>query len=110
MTIINPFDLIISKIDVLQACVNGLRENNKKPIVIQPEDPDRLLNLAEAANVLRKPVGTVRYYIHQKSLPAIKVGKGYVVKHSALMAWVDEFKVSTDENPVINMRRRFAKR
>ncbi|MFB6455895.1 helix-turn-helix domain-containing protein [Chitinophaga sp. Hz27] len=110
MTIINPFDLIISKIDVLQACVNGLRENNKKPIAIQPEDPDRLLNLVEAANVLRKPVGTVRYYIHHKSLPAIKVGKGYVVKHSALMAWVDEFKESTSEDPVINMRRRFAKR
>ncbi len=110
MAIINPFDLIISKIDVLQACVNGLRENNKKPIVIQPEDPDRLLNLVEAANVLRKPVGTVRYYIHHKSLPAIKVGKGYVVKHSALMAWVNEFQVGPNENPAGKMRYRFAKR
>jgi len=110
MTIINPFDLIISKIDVLQACVNGLRENNKKPIVIKPEDPDRLLNLVEAANALRKPVGTVRYYIHHKSLPAIKVGKGYVVKHSALMAWVNEFQETTSKNPIVKKRNRFTKR
>ena len=109
MTIINPFDLIISKIDVLQACVNGLRENNKKPIVIQPEDPNRLLNLSEAANVLRKPVGTVRYYIHHRSLPAIKVGKGYVVKHSALIAWVDEFQTNPDSQISVGGRKRFRK-
>jgi excisionase family DNA binding protein len=87
----NPFDLILSKLDQLQTVVNGLAENSIKPTSPTLSSPERLLDLAEAAQIVRRPIGTVRYYIHHRDLPATKIGKGYLVKLGELLAWVEEF-------------------
>ena len=102
----NPFDLILSKLDQLQTVVNGLAENTAKPASSTIPSPDKLLDLTEAAQGVRRPVGTVRYYIHHRGLPATKIGKGYLVKMGELMAWVEAFnKTKGNSGPIDRMRK-----
>jgi len=109
----NPFELILSKLDVLQTTVNGLAENRQKSDSPSHSSPEQLLDLAEAARIVRRPVGTIRYYIHHRSLPATKIGKGYLVKLGELLAWVEEF-ARTDSKPdamgrMLENRKRYKK-
>lgn len=89
----NPFELIIDKLERLQTTVDIISVNaaikNKKPD--EPPNPNRIINLPEAAKILCKPVGTVRSYIHSKGLPAKLVGKSYLIKYSELMQWFESF-------------------
>jgi excisionase family DNA binding protein len=87
----NPFDLILSRLDQLQSTVNNLTANNAKTPGPPGTNPERLLDLAEAAEIVRKPIGTVRYYIHHRNLPATKIGKSYLVKLGELLKWVETF-------------------
>ena len=69
----NPFELIFDKLDRLQTTVdiisvNAAAKNKRQPE--PPTDPNRIINLPEAAKILCKPVATVRNYIHSKGLPA----------------------------------------
>ena len=110
----NPFDLILSMLDQLQTTVNTLSENAQKSSAIPATNPDRLLDLSEAAEVVRKPVGTVRHYIHHRQLPAIRVGKSYLIKLNELLDWVNRFKEadvkeSADLSPMLANRKRYAK-
>ena len=110
----NPFDLILSMLDQLQTTVNTLSENAQKPIAVPVNNPDRLLDLSEAAEVMRKPVGTVRHYIVHRQLPAIRVGKSYLIKLNELLDWVNRFKEadvkeSADLSPMLVNRKRYAK-
>jgi hypothetical protein len=70
MQTINPFELILSRLDQLQSTVNVLTDKATNSTPGPAVNPDRLVDLSEAAEILRKPVGTVRYYIHHRSLPA----------------------------------------
>ena len=107
----NPFELIISKLDQLQSTVNTFADNTNKPKEIF--NPERLLDLPEAAQIVRKPIGTVRHYIHHRNLPAIKVGKSYLIKLQALLEWVDEFNkkqpAKDAPNPMLMNRIRYRK-
>src|SRR6476659_7916117 len=110
----NPFDLILSRLDRLQTTVNTLSENAQKPTAVPVNNPDRLLDLSEAAEIMRKPVGTVRHYIHHRQLPAIRVGKSYLIKLNELLEWVNRFKEAdvkepADLNPMLANRKRYAK-
>lgn len=93
----NPFELIIDKLERLQTTVDIMSVNaavkNKQPSV--PPDPNRIINLPEAAKILCKPVGTVRSYIHSKGLPAKLVGKSYLIRYSELMQWFETFDCDT---------------
>jgi len=101
----NPFDLILSRLDQLQIAVNNLTDSIIKPNSPTFSSPERLLDLTEAAQIVRRPVGTVRYYIHHRNLPATRIGKGYLVKLGELLAWVDEFNKSGKvAGPVDRMR------
>ena len=110
----NPFDLILSRLEQLQSSVNVLSENAQKPTVPATSDQGRLLDLAEAAEVVRKPIGTVRHYIHHRNLPAIKIGKSYLIKLDELLVWVNKFK-DIDEpkldnvEPMLANRKRYGK-
>jgi excisionase family DNA binding protein len=109
----NPFELILSRLDQLQLTVNTLADTSQKPATKEHFNPERLLDLTEAAQTLRKPVGTVRYYIHNRNLPAMKVGKSYLIKLHALLEWVNEFnkKESPKDaaNPMMMIRNRYRK-
>lgn len=110
----NPFELILSRIEQLQISVDSLAENRKHPDPAKEDSPDRLLDLPEVALLLKKPVGTVRYYIHHRNLPAVKMGKNYVIKQSELLQWVEEFYKrkggSPDpQAPMLANRRRYQK-
>jgi excisionase family DNA binding protein len=87
----NPFELILSKLDTLQTTVEGLAENMQKSDASSLSSSEQLLDLPEAAKIVKRPVGTVRYYIHHRGLPATRIGKGYLVKLGELLAWVEEF-------------------
>jgi excisionase family DNA binding protein len=87
----NPFDIILARLDQLQSTVNTLSEHSQKTKETSTTNPDRLLDLPDASQMLRKPVGTVRYYIHHRNLPATKIGKSYLIKLSELLNWFDEF-------------------
>ena len=50
----NPFDLILSRLEQLQSSVNVLSENSLKITPARQADSDRLLDLSEAAEVMRK--------------------------------------------------------
>ena len=109
----NPFELIISRLDQLQLTVNTLADTSQKPASTDVFNPERLLDLTEAAQIVRKPVGTVRYYIHNRNLPTMKVGKSYLIKLHALLEWVNEFNkkepVNDDSDPMLVNRKRYRK-
>ncbi len=113
MQTINPFELILSRLDQLQSTVNTLADSNQKQATTDLINPERLLDLTEAAQVVRKPVGTVRYYIHHRNLPAMKVGKSYLIKLQALLDWVNEFNkkepVKNVSDPMLENRKRYGK-
>ena len=94
----NPFDVILLKLDYLQSSVNDLttkvaRKENSAEVI----DPNRLVDLPEAAKLVKKPVGTVRHYIHHRNLPAKRIGKSFIIKYSDLMAWLETFNEDGQE-------------
>jgi len=97
MHTINPFELILSKLEQLQTTVDIISINSPRQKQPEPVDPNRILDLPEAAKILRKPVGTVRGYIHSRNLPATLVGKGYLIKYSELMNWFENFQNGTPQ-------------
>ena len=102
----NPFDDIVRRLEFLQMAVTRIEYQINKPQEIKIPDPERLINLIEAAAIIKRPVGTVRRYIHHRGLPATKVGKGFLIKHSQLITWFNEFNSAerTEEvNPVSTM-------
>ena len=111
----NPFDLILSRLDQLQSTINVLSSTAQKQTSSPPTpDKDRLLDLAEAAEVVRKPIGTVRHYIHHRNLPAIKIGKSYLIKLDELLVWVNGFQdkkepEETSMDKMLANRKRYAK-
>ena len=108
----NPFDLILSRLDQLQTTVNMMTDHSKNGPVPAVANPERLLDLTEAAEIVRKPVGTVRYYIHHRNLPATKIGKSYLVKLAELLKWVEgqkPVKVNSADRMLEN-RKRYRKR
>ncbi len=97
----NPFELIISRLDQLQMSLDIISVRTNKESTKPTPDPERLLDLTEAAQIVRKPVGTVRHYIHHRGLPAIKVGKSYLIKKNELLNWVDDFNKKTQTNETV---------
>lgn len=49
----NPFELIISRLDELQSSVNSISDRAQKETTKQTADPERLLDLTEAAQIGR---------------------------------------------------------
>lgn len=98
----NPFELIISRLDELQSTVNTISDRAQKETAKQTADPGRLLDLTEAAQIVRKPVGTVRHYIHHRNLPATKIGKSYLIKLHELLSWVDEFNKKDQPKEIVS--------
>lgn len=82
----NPYELILNKLEQIERTII-IWVNTPKPERQEPSDPNRMLNLPEAAKILRKPVGTVRGYIHSRNLPATLVGKSYLIKYQELLDW-----------------------
>jgi len=110
----NPFEIILSRLDDLHFAISGLSVKVSKESTKQPPSPERLLDLTEAAQIVRKPVGTVRHYIHHRSLPATKIGKSYLIKLPELLKWVDDFQQKenaseTVVNPMLENRKRYRK-
>ena len=110
----NPFEIILSRLDDLHFAISGLSVKIAKESTKPPASPERLLDLTEAAQIVRKPVGTVRHYIHHRSLPATKIGKSYLIKLPDLLKWVDDFqnKENTSEtvvNAMLENRKRYRK-
>ena len=100
-------------LDQLQSTVNTLSEKAQQQAKTT-SDPERLLDLTEAAQIVRKPVGTVRHYIHHRNLPATKIGKSYLIRLSELLNWVNEFnRKDTPKpsplSPMLENRKRYAK-
>lgn len=89
----NPFELILDRLEQLQTTVHNLSVQQQDIRTASPEpDSDRLLNLPEAATLMRKPIGTVRQYIHSRNLPATKIGKSYLIKYGELLKWIESFQ------------------
>lgn len=44
----------------------------------------------EVAEKLKVPESTVGYLIRNGKLPAIKIGRRYVVRHDALQQWLED--------------------
>lgn len=110
----NPFDMIIERLELLQSTVNLLSNNAQRNTSPPKNDLERLLDLPEAAAIVRKPVGTVRYYIHHRNLPARKIGKSYLIKFRELLNWINQFDAAGDKKKdhvqaMIDNRRRYRK-
>lgn len=106
----NPFDLILDKLNQLETTIHDLSVSQQEVRSIPESDPNRLLNLTEAAELVRKPVGTVRHYIHSRDLPATKIGKSYLIKYAELLRWLEGFQTARipDDplSPMLDNRKR----
>jgi excisionase family DNA binding protein len=111
----NPYELILNKLEQIERTII-IWVNTPKPERPESADPNRMLNLPEAAKLLRKPVGTVRGYIHTRNLPATLVGKSYLIKYKELLDWFQSMQVKKEDSPpgtasvkMIEGRRRYRK-
>ena len=110
----NPSEIILSRLDQLQLTVDDLSTRTQKEHANHTADAERLLDLTEAAQIVRKPVGTVRHYIHHRSLPATKIGKSYLIKLQELLTWVGTFQKKENttgqvHNAMVEHRRKYRK-
>ena len=97
----NPFELIINKLDKLQTTVNDyvtVQQKDTKPVSGQEND---FLTLPEIAIILKKPVGTVRGYVHSKGLPAKKMGKGYLINKPEFNKWLARWQAENPQDEII---------
>jgi excisionase family DNA binding protein len=54
------------------------------------DDPPELLTIAEAADVLRTPVATLRYWRHQGIGPrSFRLGRRVLYRRDDVHAWID---------------------
>jgi len=54
-------------------------------------DQDRMLTITEAADLLRKPVATLRWWRHTNTGPrSFKIGRDVRYLQSELHAWIDK--------------------
>src|ERR1022692_220551 len=88
----NPFELILSKLEQIQATVDALAVKASAQNLQEQPDPDRIIDLPEAARILCKPIGTVRAYIHSRNLPGKLVGTSYLIKYQELIKWFENFQ------------------
>jgi len=59
---------------------------------------DELLTLAQVAEITQFHVETIRRFVRQKKLPAIKISsREYRVKRSALDKWLENRKTMEEE-------------
>ena len=57
----------------------------------KPPDQDRLLTITEVAEILRVPVGTLRYWRHLGTGPeSFKLGRGIRYSLSEVQRWLNE--------------------
>lgn len=55
------------------------------------KNDDRLLTITEAADLLRKPVATLRWWRHTNTGPrSFKIGRDVRYRLSEVHAWIDE--------------------
>jgi len=92
----NPFELILNKLEQIQTTVDTLSVNSVRQNPLDPTDPNRIIDLPEAAKILCKPVGTVRAYIHSRNLPGRLVGKSYLIKYQELMKWFENYQAGNE--------------
>lgn len=90
----NPFELILNKLEQIQTTVDIISVNSPGQSPSTLTDPNRIIDLPEAAKILCKPVGTVRGYIHSRELPAKLVGKSYLIKYQELIKWFENFQAA----------------
>ncbi|WP_319414808.1 helix-turn-helix domain-containing protein [Marispirochaeta aestuarii] len=58
---------------------------------------NKLLNVAEAADLLNLAPQTIRNKVHQRKIPFIKLGGKVLFKPEELSAWVEEHAVKAIE-------------
>ncbi len=90
----NPFELILNKLEQIQMTVDNISVNSRGQNLTETDDPDRIIDLPQAAKILCKPVGTIRGYIHSRSLPARLVGKSYLIKYQELIKWFENYQAA----------------
>lgn len=99
MSVNNPFEQINERLDQIQKSLIAWfskQENREK-------QPDRtysadFLTLPEVAIILKKPIGTVRAYIHSRGLPAKRLGKPYLVRKDDFTEWLSEWQATETQN------------
>ncbi|WP_346239618.1 helix-turn-helix domain-containing protein [Niabella insulamsoli] len=99
MSVINPFDDINDKLDQIQKSLIAWfsrqedQAKNQQPRTYSED----FLTLPEVAVILKKPIGTIRRYVHYRGLPAKRLGKPYLVKRQDLKTWLEKWQA--EENP-----------
>lgn len=62
-----------------------------QPIGLESSKPSQLLTIEEAAEFLRTPVGTLRFWRHQKKGPrAARIGSRLMYRQADLEQWLND--------------------
>lgn len=94
MSVVNPFDQINEKLDQIQKCMIAWFSKQESPTKPQSDRTysEDFLTLPEVAAILKKPIGTIRRYVHFRGLPAKRLGKPYLIKKQDLAAWLENWQ------------------
>jgi excisionase family DNA binding protein len=102
MSVVNPFDQINEKLDQIQKCM--IAWFSKQENIVQPQSDrtysEDFLTLPEVAAILKKPIGTIRRYVHFRGLPAKRLGKPYLIKKQDLAVWLENWQLEKPDNGV----------
>ncbi len=95
MSVNNPFEQINERLDQIQKSLIAWfsKQESNKNQQERTYSAD-FLTLPEVAIILKKPIGTVRGYIHSRGLPARRLGKPYLVRKDDFTEWLSEWQAA----------------
>ena len=74
--------ILLKKVESLETSISEIKDNIKHY--------DRLLDVEEASELLKKSVSTIYRMTHEKDIPHIKQGNRVYFKESELYEWLDK--------------------
>lgn len=114
MQTVNPFDLIITRLDFLQLTIDEIKNASIQEAKNESKGA-QLLDLNEASTFLGMPVSTIHFHKKHNDLPFLKPGKRLLFRKEDLVAWVESYgkKNASAPNPISKMaslRKKYVKK
>jgi len=93
----NPYQILLDEISLIKqqnVRIEALLLSQQQPSSIEP---DRFLDVNEAANYLKLTRGTLYQYVHGGKLPVFKQGRKLRFSLKALREWVNSGRIEMPE-------------
>lgn len=89
----NPFEILETRLITIEKQLVDIQNLLQNQIV--KDNPDELLNISQAAQMLNLSVPTIYGYVHRREIPVSKRGKRLYFSKHELLNWVKKGRLKT---------------